>query len=104
MLVFKLVGDKIGLYLVVVIFVVLVGGYLFGFFGVLLVLLVVLVILVLLCYFIECYCMSGLYIDIGLDDLVIVEVDVMVLIDEGVVFVVLFVLIGCFDGLLFFVL
>lgn len=79
----KLVGDKIGLHPVAVIFAVLAGGYLFGFLGVLLALPAASVILVLLRYLTERYRMSGLYTDTGPDDPVIAEVDVTVSIDEG---------------------
>ncbi len=80
----KLVGDKIGLHPVAVIFAVLAGGYLFGFLGVLLALPAASVILVLLRYLTERYRMSGLYTDTGPDDPVIAEVDVTVSIDNGV--------------------
>ncbi|MGN6738476.1 AI-2E family transporter [Dyella sp.] len=79
----KLVGDKIGLHPVAVIFAVLAGGYLFGFLGVLLALPAASVILVLLRYLTERYRMSGLYTDTGPDDPVIAEVDVTVSINEG---------------------
>jgi predicted PurR-regulated permease PerM len=79
----KLVGDKIGLHPVAVIFAVLAGGYLFGFLGVLLALPAASVILVLLRYLTERYRMSGLYTDTGPDDPVIAEVDVTVSIDDG---------------------
>ncbi len=61
----KLVGDKIGLHPVAVIFAVLAGGYLFGFLGVLLALPAASVILVLLRYLIERYRQSELYIGRG---------------------------------------
>ena len=79
----KLVGDKIGLHPVAVIFAVLAGGYLFGFLGVLLALPAASVILVLLRYLTERYRMSGLYTDTGPDDPVIAEFDVTVSVDEG---------------------
>ncbi|MGN6237981.1 AI-2E family transporter [Dyella sp.] len=79
----KLVGDKIGLHPVAVIFAVLAGGYLFGFLGVLLALPAASVILVLLRYLTERYRMSGLYTDTGRDDPVIAEVDVTVSLDDG---------------------
>jgi predicted PurR-regulated permease PerM len=56
-----LVGDKIGLHPVAVIFAVLAGGQLFGFFGVLLALPVAAVIMVLLRYTHERYMNSELY-------------------------------------------
>ncbi len=57
----NLVGDKIGLHPVAVIFAVLVGGQLFGFVGVLIALPVAAVIMVLLRYGYEQYLESGLY-------------------------------------------
>ena len=61
----KLVGDKIGLHPVAVIFAVLAGGYLAGFLGVLLALPAASVILVLLRYLTERYRMSELYMNTG---------------------------------------
>ncbi|HZX69563.1 MAG TPA: AI-2E family transporter [Rhodanobacter sp.] len=72
----KLVGDKIGLHPVAVIFAVLAGGYLFGFLGVLLALPAASVIIVLLRYLIERYRMSELYTEEGEEDPVIAEVEV----------------------------
>jgi len=57
----KLVGDKIGLHPVAVIFAVLAGGELFGFLGVLLALPVASVVMVLLRYAHERYTASELY-------------------------------------------
>lgn len=57
----KLVGDRIGLHPVAVIFAVMAGGQLFGFFGVLLALPVAAVIMVLLRYAHERYVSSDLY-------------------------------------------
>ncbi len=57
----KLVGDKIGLHPVAVIFAVLAGGYLFGFLGVLLALPAASVIMVVLRYLFERYRLSELY-------------------------------------------
>lgn len=57
----KLVGDKIGLHPVAVIFAVLAGGELFGFLGVLLALPVASVVMVLLRYAHERYTQSQLY-------------------------------------------
>ncbi len=74
----KLVGDKIGLHPVAVIFAVLAGGYLFGFLGVLLALPAASVIMVLLRYLLERYRLSELYTEEGPDDPVIAEVDVTV--------------------------
>jgi len=74
----KLVGDKIGLHPVAVMFAVLAGGYLFGFLGVLLALPAASVIMVLLRYLIERYRMSELYNEAGPDDPVIAEVEVAV--------------------------
>lgn len=58
-----LVGEKIGLHPVAVIFAVLAGGQLFGFFGVLLALPVAAVVMVLLRYTHERYVDSTLYAD-----------------------------------------
>jgi predicted PurR-regulated permease PerM len=80
----KLVGDKIGLHPVAVIFAVLAGGYLFGFLGVLLALPAASVILVLLRYLIERYRMSELYNDEGPVDPVVAEVEVAVHADGDV--------------------
>ncbi|AVP99638.1 AI-2E family transporter [Ahniella affigens] len=57
----RLVGDKIGLHPVAVIFAVMAGGALFGFFGVLLALPVAAVILVVLKHAHERYLQSDLY-------------------------------------------
>ncbi|MFD2190321.1 AI-2E family transporter [Pistricoccus aurantiacus] len=57
----KLLGDKIGLHPVAVIFAVLAGGQLFGFTGVLLALPVAAVVMVLLRYLLERYKGSDLY-------------------------------------------
>jgi predicted PurR-regulated permease PerM len=70
----RLVGEKIGLHPVAVIFAVLAGGYLFGFLGVLLALPAASVILVLLRYLAERYRMSNLYTEEGEPDTVIAEV------------------------------
>lgn len=70
----KLVGDKIGLHPVAVIFAVLAGGYLFGFLGVLLALPAASVIMVLLRYLLQRYRQSELYNEAGPDDPVIAEV------------------------------
>ena len=80
----KLVGDKIGLHPVAVIFAVLAGGYLAGFLGVLLALPAASVIMVLLRYLIERYRMSELYTEQGPDDPVIAEVDVTLHADGSV--------------------
>jgi predicted PurR-regulated permease PerM len=69
----RLVGEKIGLHPVAVIFAVLAGGYLFGFLGVLLALPAASVILVLLRYLAERYKMSNLYTEQGTPDTVIAE-------------------------------
>lgn len=58
-----LVGDRIGLHPVAVIFAVLAGGQLFGFFGILLALPVAAVVMVLLRYAHERYLQSQLYSD-----------------------------------------
>jgi predicted PurR-regulated permease PerM len=57
----KLVGDKIGLHPVAVIFAVLAGGELFGFLGVLLALPVASVVMVVLRYLYERYTHSDFY-------------------------------------------
>ncbi len=57
----KLVGDRIGLHPVAVIFAVMAGGQLFGFFGILLALPVAAVIMVLLRHVHEQYLRSGIY-------------------------------------------
>jgi predicted PurR-regulated permease PerM len=80
----KLVGDKIGLHPVAVIFAVLAGGSLFGFLGVLLALPAASVIMVLLRYLLERYRLSDLYTEEGEDDPVIAEVDVTVHADGDV--------------------
>ena len=72
----RLVGEKIGLHPVAVIFAVLAGGYLFGFLGVLLALPAASVILVLLRYLAQRYKLSDLYTERGAPDSVIAEVDV----------------------------
>lgn len=59
-----LVGDKIGLHPVAVIFAVMVGGQLFGFMGVMLALPVAAVIMVLVRYLHQQYQQSGLYADL----------------------------------------
>ncbi|KRE90788.1 hypothetical protein ASG87_01240 [Frateuria sp. Soil773] len=81
----KLVGDKIGLHPVAVIFAVLAGGYLFGFLGVLLALPAASVIMVVLRYLLERYRMSELYTEEGPEDPVIAEVDVTVHTADGTV-------------------
>ena len=58
----KLVGDRIGLHPVAVIFAVLAGGQLFGFLGMLLALPVAAVVNVLLRYAQERYTHSQLYV------------------------------------------
>lgn len=60
-----LVGEKIGLHPVAVIFAVLAGGQLFGFFGILLALPVASVIMVMLRYTHERYVSSNLYSEEG---------------------------------------
>ena len=56
-----LVGDRIGLHPVAVIFSVMAGGALFGFFGVLLALPVAAVIMVIVRHFYKKYLESNLY-------------------------------------------
>ncbi|MET0330729.1 MAG: AI-2E family transporter, partial [Dyella sp.] len=72
----KLVGDKIGLHPVAVIFAVLAGGYLFGFLGILLALPAASVIVVVLRYLLERYRHSNLYTEEGPGDPVITEVEI----------------------------
>lgn len=60
-----LVGDRVGLHPVLVIFSVMLGGYLFGFFGVLLALPIAAVIMVLLRYAHQRYVESELYVAPG---------------------------------------
>jgi predicted PurR-regulated permease PerM len=57
----KLIGDRIGLHPVAVLFAVLAGGHLFGFFGIMLALPVSAVIVVLLRHAQDEYFKSGLY-------------------------------------------
>ena len=57
----KLLGDKIGLHPVAVIFAVLAGGQLFGFTGVLLALPVAAMVMVILRYLHDTYKNSSLY-------------------------------------------
>ena len=59
----SLVGNKIGLHPVAVIFAVMAGGQLFGFVGVLLALPVAAVIMVLIRHAVQRYTDSGLYAD-----------------------------------------
>lgn len=80
----KLVGDKIGLHPVAVIFAVLAGGYLFGFLGVLLALPAASVIMVLLRYLIERYRLSELYNQSSSNDPVIAKVDAAAHADDEV--------------------
>lgn len=74
----RLVGGKIGLHPVAVIFAVLAGGYLFGFLGVLLALPAASVILVLLRYLVERYQQSELYTETGQEDPTVTEVAMVV--------------------------
>lgn len=57
----RLVGERIGLHPVAVIFAVMAGGQLYGFFGILLALPVAAVVMVLLRHLLETYRASGLY-------------------------------------------
>jgi predicted PurR-regulated permease PerM len=79
----RLVGEKIGLHPVAVIFAVLAGGYLFGFLGVLIALPAASVILVLLRYLAQRYRQSHLYTEGGEPDDVIAEVDVAIRENDG---------------------
>lgn len=81
----RLVGEKIGLHPVAVIFAVLAGGYLFGFLGVLLALPAASVILVVLRYLSERYRQSDLYTEAGRGDPVLADVDVVVETPQGTV-------------------
>jgi predicted PurR-regulated permease PerM len=74
----KLVGDKIGLHPVAVIFAVLAGGYLFGFFGILLALPAASVIMVLLRYLLERYRLSELYTEGAAHDPIVADTEVVV--------------------------
>ncbi len=73
----KLVGDKIGLHPVAVIFAVIAGGYIGGFLGILLALPAASVILVLLRYLVERYQHSELYTDTGAEDPVLEELEAL---------------------------
>lgn len=85
----KLVGEKIGMHPVAVIFAVLAGGELFGFLGVLLALPAASVVVVLLRYLMERYHRSELYTEEGEADPAIheavAEVDVAVTTAAGTV-------------------
>ncbi|HKR76380.1 MAG TPA: AI-2E family transporter, partial [Rhodanobacter sp.] len=85
----RIVGDKIGLHPVAVIFAVLAGGELFGFIGVLLALPAASVVMVLLRYLMERYRHSELYTEEGEADPAIheavTEVDVTVSTAAGTV-------------------
>jgi len=85
----KLVGEKIGLHPVAVIFAVLAGGELFGFIGVLLALPAASVVMVLLRYLMERYRQSDLYTEEGEADPAlhetVAEVDVAVSTAAGTV-------------------
>ena len=74
----RLVGEKIGLHPVAVIFAVLAGGYLCGFLGILLALPAASVILVVLRYLSQRYRHSRLYTEEGHQDPVIAEMEVAV--------------------------
>jgi predicted PurR-regulated permease PerM len=57
----RLVGERIGLHPVAVIFAIMAGGQLFGFFGILLALPVAAVSMVLVRYLVQSYRSSALY-------------------------------------------
>ena len=57
-----MVGDKIGMHPVAVIFAIMAGGQLYGFFGILLALPVASVVMVLVRHALDHYHTSGLYI------------------------------------------
>ena len=67
----KLVGDKIGLHPVAVMFAILAGGELFGFVGVLLALPIAAVIMVLLRYAYERYTQSEMYQETEAESLIV---------------------------------
>ncbi len=71
----KLVGDKIGMHPVAVMFAILAGGELFGFMGVLLALPIAAVVMVLLRYAYERYTQSEMYQDPGDATQIIVDND-----------------------------
>lgn len=79
----RLVGEKIGLHPVAVIFAVLAGGYLFGFLGVLIALPAASVILVLLRYLAQRYKQSDLYTEGGAPDIEFAEIDVVMSEGDG---------------------
>ncbi|HET9033334.1 MAG TPA: AI-2E family transporter [Dokdonella sp.] len=68
----QLVGDKIGLHPVAVMFAILAGGQLFGFVGVLLALPVAAVVMVLLRYAYERYTQSEMYQEAQLESAIVV--------------------------------
>jgi predicted PurR-regulated permease PerM len=72
----KLVGDKIGLHPVAVMFAILAGGELFGFVGVLLALPIAAVAMVLLRYAYERYTQSEMYQDPAATPQIVVSTDV----------------------------
>lgn len=67
----KLVGDKIGLHPVAVMFAILAGGELFGFVGVLLALPIAAVVMVLLRYAYERYTQSEMYQETEAESLIV---------------------------------
>jgi predicted PurR-regulated permease PerM len=71
----KLVGDKIGMHPVAVMFAILAGGELFGFVGVLLALPLAAVIMVLLRYAYERYTQSEMYKDADVEGGIVVAAD-----------------------------
>ncbi|MBL0165222.1 MAG: AI-2E family transporter [Xanthomonadales bacterium] len=68
----KLVGDKIGLHPVAVMFAILAGGELFGFVGVLLALPIAAVVMVLLRYAYERYTQSEMYQEAHIESVIVV--------------------------------
>ncbi len=84
----KLVGDKIGLHPVAVMFAILAGGELFGFVGVLLALPVAAVVMVLLRYAYERYTASELYQDADDAPQIVVASDVASMSSAGETIVV----------------
>lgn len=71
----KLVGDRIGMHPVAVMFAILAGGQLFGFVGVLLALPIAAIVMVLLRYAYERYTQSEMYQDVGEEPQIVVAGD-----------------------------
>lgn len=69
----KLVGDKIGLHPVAVMFAILAGGELFGFVGVLLALPIAAIVMVLLRYAYERYTQSEMYQEVETESVIVLD-------------------------------